>query len=102
MISWRNSPRISSSGSTPGGNLRRTQRETQEEATKSRNHQLVEAQGVSALNATAGMSSVAPDQNPPSDPPSLRRRAPARIDVTLKAGLCVPITPRNVHLRAGR
>jgi hypothetical protein len=39
---------------------------------------------------------------PTGDPPSLRRRAPARLDITLRSGRCPRMNRRRVHLRAGR
>lgn len=38
----------------------------------------------------------------PAEPPSLRRRAPVRLDVTLRTGQCPAMSRRRVHLRAGR
>src|SRR4051794_32297643 len=36
------------------------------------------------------------------EPPSLRRRAPARLDITLRSGRCPRMSRRRVHLRAGQ
>jgi hypothetical protein len=39
---------------------------------------------------------------PAAEPPSLRRRGPARFDLTLRSGECPRIRRRRVHLRAGQ
>ena len=44
----------------------------------------------------------APPTAPAADPPSLLRRAPARVDITLRNGQCPQLSRRGVHLRAGR
>jgi hypothetical protein len=43
-----------------------------------------------------------PGNGASGDPPSLLRRAPARIDVALKSGRCVAMSRRKIHLRAGQ
>jgi hypothetical protein len=48
------------------------------------------------------LTSDNPGPNVAGDPPCLRRRAPARIDLTLKSGRCVTIARRKVHLSAGQ
>ncbi len=57
---------------------------------------------------------IAPAQNAPAsaiesspaeqhiDPPCLRRRAPARLDLSLRSGRCPDMGGRRVHVRAGR
>lgn len=47
-------------------------------------------------------ANVGPIQSPDLDPPSLRRRAPARIDIALKSGRCLRIGGKRMHLSAGR
>ena len=53
-------------------------------------------------SATAESPVVAPGLSATAGPPSLRRRAPARIDIALNSGKWLVITRRQVHLSAGQ
>src|SRR5262249_10001647 len=56
---------------------------------------------VSVLAGTEQTSPVALEPDATGDPPSLRRRAPARIDIILKSGKPLKMTRRKVHVPAG-
>jgi hypothetical protein len=57
---------------------------------------------MSAPTVTIAADSVAPNQDTLDEPPSLQRRAPARIDIARKAGKPLSMRRQKIYLRAGR
>ena len=57
---------------------------------------------MSGSTSSGQMSQNATDQDTHGDPPSLRRRAPVRIDMTLRSGEPMTMASGKVHLVAGK